>query len=394
MRDSIALVQDRYPLCCYREMTLEPTNTGLFVQRDIQSHGTEDEDILQAFFSCAPEIGLITAASDGTITDFSVGAETIFGCRGDDAIGKKVSEIAHLYDEHTGMVITCPVQSIWEYDRPVLTWDRVLLTGSDSVERMISIRTKRIETARLGKGAVIAIRDIGCEVEVERMKADFISSISHELRTPLSSIRGFSSALIKDTEMPPETASEFVRIIDHEAARLESLVCDLLYVSRIESGTLRIAHQPADLNQIVKDVVEDFEDLAALKRISIEIERPSNPLFVHGDEEKLRSAIAHLLMNAVQHTPEDERIAIQLRTKDGSHVFRIEDSGPGIPSGLLSHIFERFYRIPRKKHHQSGTGVGLYLVKGIVDAHDGKVWAENLEPIGAAFSIELSAFEI
>ena len=217
-----------------------------------------------------------------------------------------------------------------------------------------------------------------------QLQEDFVSTISHELRTPLGFIKGYSTSLLRqDTSWDTETQQEFLTIIDEEADRLSLLIENVLESARLQSKTLPLRFQPLRLDAVIRDVVTRlrvrYKDLA----VNLDLQ-PAPP--IQGDGVRVAQVFDNLFTNAIKYAP-GSPITVMLRKVENKLVVQLEDKGPGIPQESLPLIFERFYRARSEK--ATGTGLGLFICKQIIDAHRGKIWAESTLGQGTTFFIEL-----
>ena len=218
-----------------------------------------------------------------------------------------------------------------------------------------------------------------------QLQEDFVSTISHELRTPLGFIKGYSTSLLRqDTSWDEETQKEFLMIIDEEADRLSLLIENVLESARLQSKTLPLRFQPLRLDGVLRDVTLRIR--ARHKDLDVNSELDSvPPLF--GDGVRLAQVFENLFTNALKYAP-GSPIDILLRQVGNNIVISFIDHGPGIAKESLPLIFERFYRV-RGEKTVTGTGLGLYICKQIIQAHRGKIWAESTPGHGTTFLIEL-----
>jgi two-component system phosphate regulon sensor histidine kinase PhoR len=224
------------------------------------------------------------------------------------------------------------------------------------------------------------------------MKTAFVSTVSHELRTPLTSIKGFISTLLQDedgTFYDFETQREFYTIIDTECDRLTRLISDLLNVSRIEAGrALDLNPKPVNLPQLIEKVISVQRSYTNKHELVIDI-NGELPIIV-ADEDKVDQILTNLMNNAIKYSPSGGTVKICARA-DGDIVrFSVDDQGMGIPKDHLSKVFDRFHRVDNRDTREvGGTGIGLYLVKHLVEAHGGKIWVESEYGKGSSFIFEL-----
>ena len=245
-------------------------------------------------------------------------------------------------------------------------------------------------------GVVAVLHDMTKEKELAAMKNDFVSNVSHELRTPLASIKAYVEMLIDGEADDERTKTEFYEVIQNEANRLGRLIDDILNISRIESGLVKVNKQPQSLAVIIKEAVEVIVPQAKQKNICVR--EGSTPIFYQtlADRDMLYQAVLNLLSNAVKYTPEGGSIEIQTIVDEANRtvVTRINDTGVGIPAKDLPFVFEKFYRAEANNRMAKGTGLGLSLVKQIVETvHGGKIFVESTVGRGSSFGFELKLAE-
>ncbi len=223
--------------------------------------------------------------------------------------------------------------------------------------------------------------------QTEKLQSALLSSISHDLRTPLVSITGALTALQEnDPGLDDATRQELLENASAEADRLNRLVGNLLDLTRMEAGTLRISKQPCDLRDVLGASLEQLRERIGDRAVRISIPRdfPEIPM----DFSFMMKAFHNLIDNAVKFSPPDSAIDIGARVQRDAAAIEIRDRGAGIPEGDLARIFERFYRA-EKTQGVAGTGLGLSISKGIVEAHGGRIAARNNEDSGATFVVTL-----
>jgi two-component system phosphate regulon sensor histidine kinase PhoR len=245
-------------------------------------------------------------------------------------------------------------------------------------------------------GVVAVLNDITREKEVAAMKNDFVSNVSHELRTPLASIKAYVEMLIDGEAESEQTKTEFYEIIQNEANRLGRLIDNILNISRIESGLVKVNKTPQSLTVIAKEALEVIAPQAKLKNIQI-IEQLT-PVFYQtlADRDMLYQAILNLLSNAVKYTKEGGSVTVQavIDETERKVITRIKDTGVGIPPKDLPYVFDKFYRVEANKAVAKGTGLGLSLVKQIIEnVHQGRILVRSEVGQGTEFTFELSLCE-
>jgi PAS domain S-box-containing protein len=247
-------------------------------------------------------------------------------------------------------------------------------------------------------GTLLAITDqIGnyvsrrqAEEEAERSKDEFFGLVSHELRTPLTSIIGYGELLSEsESERLTEQGQRYLDVMQRNAQREMRLVGDLLLLVRIQEGTFRIDVEDVDLRRIVEQSVEEARPAATKRDIDLTARADSTPA-CSGDPHRLGQVIDNLLSNAIKFTPKGGQVAVRLDSADGIAAIEVSDTGTGIPEAEREHLFDRLYRAPSAAASAvPGVGLGLTIVKAIVDAHHGRVAVESEPGAGATFRVEL-----
>lgn len=221
----------------------------------------------------------------------------------------------------------------------------------------------------------------------EKLQSALLNSISHDLRTPLASITGVLSTLrLEDDFMDAETRRELVETAYGEAERLNRLVGNLLDMSRLESGMLKISLQPCDVQDVVGSALNSLG--ARLDSHPVEVNIPADLPLVPMDYVLIAQVMINLLENAVKYSPEGQPITVGAHVAGSAVQIEISDRGPGIPPDEIERIFEKFYRVKRFEN-VIGTGLGLSICKGIVEVHGGRIWAENRPEGGVCFAFVL-----
>jgi signal transduction histidine kinase/CHASE2 domain-containing sensor protein len=240
------------------------------------------------------------------------------------------------------------------------------------------------------RGLIVIIIDVTKRRELDRVKAETLQLVSHELRAPLTSIRGLSETLLK-YPVPEETKPEILATIYSESVRLSELINRYLDVTRIESGAQVLTRRSVSLNPLISDCVRAGGSHAATKRIQIklDLEEPSPALFC--DPQLLAQAVNNLLINAIKYSPEGSCVRISSAIDGGARLrIKVRDDGYGIPQEFQARIFEKFFRLERDvKSETIGTGLGLALVKEIVERHNGQMTLESEPGRGSTFTIHL-----
>lgn len=234
----------------------------------------------------------------------------------------------------------------------------------------------------------VALVQLRRERELVRLRADFISGVSHELRTPLAQIRMFGETLLLDRIRSSEERRRSLAVIVQESQRLTRLIENVLHFSRSDRGASSVAPYPERLDVLLHEIVDSFEPLARSKRASI-VRRIDEGLVVAVDAAALRQIVLNLLDNALKYGPAVQTITVAAERHDDAACLSIEDEGPGVPSADVSRIWEPFYRVAEHAESTGGTGIGLAIVRQLVDLHHGRARVERGTVGGARFVIEL-----
>lgn len=236
------------------------------------------------------------------------------------------------------------------------------------------------------KGFLIIIHDVTKEKLIEKMKTEFVSVAAHQLRTPLSAIK-WTIRMILDGDVG-EISEEQRELLEQtyiSNERMIRLINDLLDVSRIEEGRLLYNQEDAQMEDVLDSVVENSQEMIRNKNVVLEINKKETPK-VRIDKEKIGVVIQNLLENAVKYTEPGGKIKITLDNDEKNVIFKIEDSGVGIPKSQQDRIFTKFFRAENVTRMETdGTGLGLYTIKNIVRAHKGQIWFESEENKGTTF---------
>ncbi len=245
---------------------------------------------------------------------------------------------------------------------------------------------------RKNPALLFVLHDITRQKRLENVRKEFVANVSHELRTPLSVIKGYVETLVDSHDaMPLADRDRFLKTIQRHTERLNSLLEDLLALSRLESASPGLARERVDLGTLLAGALDDYRarPTAEGHRISLSVDPAVPPLFA--DPLKLGQVVDNLVSNALKYTPRGSRIDVGARLLSPELVeVSVRDNGPGIPAEDLPHVFERFYRVDKgRSREKGGTGLGLSIVKHIVQLHGGRVWAESRYGDGTNFLFTL-----
>jgi signal transduction histidine kinase len=241
-------------------------------------------------------------------------------------------------------------------------------------------------------GAAFIVRAITREARVARLQSDFVAAVSHEFRSPLSSLCQLSEMLATDRLATNDMRRQAYGVLTRESERLRRLVEGLLDFQRIEAGAAVYRFEPIEITEFLKSIVAEFQERVSADGYTIELRAPDAPALVKADREALTRAIWNLLDNAVKYSPECRTVWIDLERDDHRVAIGVRDRGLGIPLHEQREIFEKFVRgADSKALRIKGTGIGLAMVRHIVQAHGGEVQLESQPGQGSTFTVSLPA---
>ncbi|ASC81906.1 MULTISPECIES: sensory box histidine kinase PhoR [Bacillus] len=240
------------------------------------------------------------------------------------------------------------------------------------------------------KGIVLVFHDMTETKKLEQMRKDFVANVSHELKTPITSIKGFTETLLDGAMEDKEALSEFLSIILKESERLQSLVQDLLDLSKIEQQNFTLSIETFEPAKMLGEIETLLKHKADEKGISLQLNVPKDPQYVSGDPYRLKQVFLNLVNNALTYTPEGGSVAINVKPREKDIQIEVADSGIGIQKEEIPRIFERFYRVDKDRSRNSGgTGLGLAIVKHLIEAHEGKIDVTSEPGRGTVFTVTL-----
>ncbi|MEA3340977.1 MAG: GAF domain-containing sensor histidine kinase [Chloroflexota bacterium] len=261
--------------------------------------------------------------------------------------------------------------------------------GQEDIEILTALAAQAavsIESARLVEALREAYEQLG---RLDQLKSDFIAIASHELRTPLSLILLYAAVL---QEQLGEEAGQQLDAVLRAANHLKDIIGTMLNLRFLETGQMDVMFTLSDLRTVIQEACEDNESIAETNGVVLETDLPDDEVPVQMDKEKMRVVLDNLISNAIKFTPSDGRVRVSLRGRDGEVEIAVSDTGIGIPQEELENIFDRFYQVEdHMVRRHGGMGLGLSIVKGLVELHGGRVWAESAPDQGSRFVVTLPA---
>ena len=325
--------------------------------------------------------GIVAVDREGRVVLWNDAAERITGVRAADAIGHSTAQVLQRTLE-SGDGASADAAG-----------DRLLSIPRGDEEVWLSLTEAIMRDPAGGvAGRIFAFRDISAERVVEQMKSDFVTAVSHELRTPLTSIYGFAETLLReDVLFGEEERRTFLGYIASESERLTTIVDQLLNVARLDTGDLQVNLAPTDVRGVVSDVVHLIEQTPSANGHEFVIDLPEGPLAAEADGDKLRQILANLIDNAVKFSPVGGKVIVAARANGEVAEVKVVDEGIGISEEEQRRIFTKFYRgeAMTRDPATTGTGLGLFIARGLVSAMGGRIWVDSHEGAGSSFAFEL-----
>ena len=338
--------------------------------------------------------GVVIADEHGQIAVFNRAAARVTGIDPATAVGKRLDEALPLEDLEG--------RAWWQCTDPY--GGLAIRTGQPETQLLLPGGRSVLVTARFVRegGAVrrvvVGLRDTSGRARAERRHADLIATVAHELRSPLTSVKGFTATLLAKWErFTDDQRKLMLETVDADADRVTRLIAELLDIARIDSGRLQLYRYPVDVEELVREQIAGIV-AAGQPEDRFVVDAQTAPA-AYADPDKLRQVLANLLENAVRHGDGRVRIALEFEAAEGLTApqapegssgmvaVTVEDEGPGIPDEMLGRVFTRFWRGNRR----GGTGLGLYIVKGVIEAHGGTITVGRASGGGAQFRFTVPA---
>ncbi|MBX3061761.1 MAG: GAF domain-containing protein [Anaerolineae bacterium] len=364
---------------------------GMMVRRE-QVDSTKNLAIVESIAD-----GVMVADPDGNIIQFNSAAERILGISRRDIITRPINELAGLYASSEGK------SWLEEVERWILEPTAHQPGDNLSVQldldngKFVQVILSPVNMGDQFLGTVSVIRDISREIEVDRMKSEFVATVSHELRTPMTSIKGYADLLLLGAAGPVnEQQGKFLSTIKTNADRLSVLVNELLDISRIDRGVVKLNFTPVDVSEVIEGAARHLRGRVQNegKQMDISVEYPADLPTIRADFDKLTQIVNNLADNAFNYTHAGGAIQISAVADKDSAVIRVKDTGIGIPKEKQDRIWVRFFRDEEQPlvMETSGTGLGLAIVKEYVTMHGGDIWLESEPDQGTTFFVRIPAW--
>lgn len=344
--------------------------------------------------------GVIAVDSQGVIQIINPAAEKLLGWSKSDALSLNYKSVLQLVDDKGNEVsgATDPVQESLNTNQQARTSHLTAVTKAD---KRLFVSVVASPVGQAGSGTIVVFRDITSEVAEEREQAEFISTASHEMRTPVASIEGYLGlALNPNTATIDDKARDYIEKAHESARHLGRLFQDLLDVSKSEDGRLSNNPQVVDVVAYGATIIEGLQHSAAAKGLKLTYKpapntadtgdrRLSPVYYVNLDNDHIRELISNLTENAIKYTPSGE-VSVDITGDNERITISVSDTGVGIPSEDISHLFQKFYRVDNSDTREiGGTGLGLYLCRRLAETMGGRIWVESEYQKGSTFFVEL-----
>ena len=344
---------------------------------------------LQTILSSIGE-GLYVVNTDFIITLSNTAASKILNIPLRDVMGSDARNLINVSKDNREVLEENPIVQAMQFKKVVSVDldDDMFYQSTKGKKFPVALTASPIYGSRGIAGVVVVFKDISDEKALDDAKSNFISITSHQLRTPLTSMRWFSEMLIEgDAGHITTEQKHFVKRIYDGVERMINLVNLLLQIARVEAGRLKIEPVPTDFKKLIQDIKVSLKSQLDAKSHRIKIMFDPNPFpQIPMDQDVIWQVIQNLISNANRYTPKQKTITISLKKKDLMAQFSVEDKGIGIPKAEHDKIFEKFYRAENAlKLVPEGSGLGLSLVKSLVEGWGGKVWFESKEGAGTTF---------
>lgn len=321
---------------------------------------------------------------EGTLLYASPACHTLLGYTPEELVGRSVYEFFHPADAQAAQKQYRDLLSI--PDTLTFTY-RIRRKDGEYVWFETMNRALRDARSGLVKEFLSISRDITTRKEAEQLKDELVSTVSHELRTPLTSLRGFAELMLKK-EFPREKQKEFLAIIHNESVRLTNLINNFLDLQRIESGRQEYHFEGCSLPTLLHESIAIFSGGKNHRPFHLILPPQLPP--VRADRERIQQVLANLFSNAVKFSPEGSVISVGAQVSKGEAVVWVKDQGIGIPSDAIPKLFNKFFRVDNQDTRtRGGTGLGLALIKKIIEEHAGRMWVESTEGEGSIFFFTL-----
>jgi signal transduction histidine kinase len=333
--------------------------------------------------------GLAVVDSGGRVAIWNARAEEFLGVPADGRVGAPDKALYEAIATHTRDPVKSLGQMLSAASSPS-SMAKVEFYVASPVERVVEAQWFDLHSdVGNTSGYGVLFRDVTHEKELDQMKDQLLSTVSHELRTPLAAIKGFTTTLLRqDVRWDEATQRDFLKIIEEETDRLGELIDNLLDMSKIEAGVLRVEKEPTQLRNVLRESIDRARRRSEAHWFVVDM--PAQLPRVWADGRRIRQVLNNLLENAIKYSPGGGQITVTAEVEGDHATVSVADSGQGIPAEFLDRIFQRFFQLDAANTRKTGgSGLGLSISKGIIEANGGKIWAESNPGKGSVFRFTL-----
>jgi PAS domain S-box-containing protein len=369
----------------YQYISETAQELGQALRRE-QEEASKSQAILQSIAD-----GVVVTDVEGHMILFNAAAERILDTRREAMIGRDVRDLFAVFEANGRQEMLEAMEALAknptaEQDAPRIIQSEMAMEQTIVSAHLAPVLDGRDEFV----GIVTIFRDITREVQADIAKTEFVSTVSHELRTPLTSIKGYTDLLRANAVGKlTEAQQQFVEIISNNANRLAALINDLLDISRIESGRVKLEMEPLEIKEVVQNVFNMMHAQMEERGLDFRIEVPDGLPLVQADRDRLAQILTNLVGNAFRYTPEGE-VSITVTKMPGTLRVDVSDTGIGISPEDQTNIWDRFFRSSHPVvQKEAGTGLGLSIVKMFVEMHGGRIWVNSEPGHGSTFTFIL-----
>jgi PAS domain S-box-containing protein len=364
---------------------------GAMVRRE-QVDSTKNLSIVESIAD-----GVMVANQDGDITQFNSAAERILGLPRQQVIGNHISALSGLYTAVGGQNWLEAMQQWTEDPTTHRPGDELRAEITLESGKIISVILSPVNMGDQFLGTVSVFRDITREIEVDRMKTEFVATVSHELRTPMTSIKGYADLMLLGAAGQLNDAqARYLSTIKTNADKLSILVNELLDISRIDRGVVKLNLQAVNFEEVLQMTQRHLDDRIRNERkaLTVQTEIASDLPLLRADFDKMAQIMTHLVNNAFNYTRSEGTITIRAHSENDAVVISVQDTGVGIPPEKQANVWTRFFRDEDERLviESSGAGLGLPIVKEYVRMHEGEIWLESEVGRGTTFYVRIPAF--
>jgi len=328
--------------------------------------------------------GIIVTDEDGVIVLFNKASERIFARRSEEAVGKRLKDLA-LHSELESMLSETLATGR-------LVRKEVRLPGTPEISLSAYSAPAKDGQAQV-RGAVLVLHDFTELRQHEEAQREFVANVSHELRTPITAVRVTAEALLSGAKDDPRLLDRFLTTLVKESERLSLLIDDLLEIAKREAGRIQVKKGEVPVREVVDRVLLVCGPKAERNELEVTVDVPEG-MEAYADERQLEQVIGNLVDNAIKYTPQGGSVHIRATEDEANTIISVSDTGIGIPQADVARIFERFYRVDKARSRQlGGTGLGLSIVKDIVEGHGGTITVQTRLGEGSTFTFTLPKWQ-